>query len=261
MPIENSRKRLFVDIETSPNTALIWKSGYKLNVGHDNIIEERKIICICWKWEDKKAVHSVSWDEDRDDKKLLLEFIDVLTDANEIVAHNGDRYDIKWIRTRCLVHGISMPPKLKTIDTLKLAKSLFSFNSNRLDYIGKFIADGGKMETGGFDLWKRIKLQNCQKSLKKMIDYCKQDVILLQKVFDKINPYAENKQHYALLYGGDDRYTCPECGSHKSSCNKTTTTVRGVVQRQMKCKACYKYFTISNKSYMDKLADERDGKI
>ena len=39
-------KRLFFDIETSPNIGYFWRAGYKLNIGADNIIEERKIICI-----------------------------------------------------------------------------------------------------------------------------------------------------------------------------------------------------------------------
>jgi hypothetical protein len=50
-------KRLFYDIETSPNIGLFWQSGYKLNIDHSNIIQERAIICICWKWEGQKEVH------------------------------------------------------------------------------------------------------------------------------------------------------------------------------------------------------------
>ncbi len=52
------RRRLFFDIEVSPNIVFSWRAGYNLNIDPDNIIEERKIICVCWKWEGKDEVHS-----------------------------------------------------------------------------------------------------------------------------------------------------------------------------------------------------------
>jgi hypothetical protein len=86
--------------------------------------------------------------------------------------------------TRCLLHGISMFPKYTTIDTLKEARGRFRFNSNRLDYIGKFLGLGQKVHTG-FDLWKDIMLRNCAKSMLKMLAYCKNDVRLLENVFNR----------------------------------------------------------------------------
>jgi hypothetical protein len=50
-------KRLFFDIETSPNIGYFWRAGYKLNIGHENIIEERKIICISYKSGSIKKIH------------------------------------------------------------------------------------------------------------------------------------------------------------------------------------------------------------
>jgi hypothetical protein len=37
-------KRLFFDIETSPNIGLFWSAGFKLNIAPENIIKERAII-------------------------------------------------------------------------------------------------------------------------------------------------------------------------------------------------------------------------
>jgi len=93
-------KRLFFDIEVSPNIGLFWQSGYKLNIGHDSIIKERAIICICYKWENQKTVHSLKWDEKQNDKQILKQFIKIIDSADEVVGHNGDNFDIKWIRTR-----------------------------------------------------------------------------------------------------------------------------------------------------------------
>ena len=54
-------KRLFFDIETSPNIGLFWTSGYKLNISHDSIIKERAIICICYKWAGDDKIYSLQW--------------------------------------------------------------------------------------------------------------------------------------------------------------------------------------------------------
>ena len=109
---------------------------------HSNIIQQNKIICISFKWEHQNKVRSLTWDEDQEDKTLLQSFMRVVEMADECVAHNGDRYDIKWLRTRCAFHNIYCPDKIDSYDTLKKARKQFNFNSNKLDYIAKFFGLG-----------------------------------------------------------------------------------------------------------------------
>ena len=71
-------KRLFYDIETSPNIGLFWSASWKANIPHDNIIKERAVICVCYKWERQKTVHAIKWDESQCDKSLLEELMVVL---------------------------------------------------------------------------------------------------------------------------------------------------------------------------------------
>jgi DNA polymerase elongation subunit (family B) len=133
--LKTKRRRLFFDIETSPNIGLFWEAGYKKNIDYSNIIQERAIICICYKWEEEKEVYSLQWDSKQNDKAMLQKFIEVANLANEMVGHNGDKFDLAWIRTRCLFHKIEMFPNYVTIDTLKIARSKFRFNSNRLNLL------------------------------------------------------------------------------------------------------------------------------
>jgi len=246
------RKRMFFDIETSPNIGIFWRSGYNLNITPYDIIHERAIICVSWKWEGKDEVHSLTWDKKHCDKKLLQNFIKELEKADEAIGHNGDRFDIKWLRTRALFHGIDMRAAYDTIDTLKLAKSGFLFNSNKLDYIAQFLGVGKKLETGGLDLWKRVVLDKCGESLDKMVEYCEQDVLILEKVFQKMNAYTKPKKQYAVLRGGE-KFECPECGKlgHYKS---TRTTAAGTIMHWMQCSDrndCRKQWTINNKTYID----------
>ena len=156
-------RRLFFDIETSPNVVFSWNVGYDVRIDYQNILKERAIICICYKFEGESKVHHLTWNKG-DDKKMLQKFASIISTADEVVGHNSDKFDIKWVRTRCLYHGISMTHDIKSIDTLKSSRGKFRFNSNKLDYIGKYLGVGKKMETGGFDLWKDIILKNCRKS-------------------------------------------------------------------------------------------------
>ena len=119
--LKSKRKRLYFDIETSPNVGLFWSAGYKQNIDYSNIIKERAIICICYKWEDEKETYALTWDSKQDDKKMLIEFIKIANQADELIGHNGDKFDLAWIRTRCLFHKIDMFPKYTTIDTLKIS--------------------------------------------------------------------------------------------------------------------------------------------
>lgn len=239
------RKRLYFDIEVSANVGLFWQSGYKLQIGTENIIKERAIICICYKWEEDKDVYYLHWDRKQDDKKLLQEFIQVANEADELVGHNGDKFDLAWIRTRCLLHRIEMFPQYNTIDTLKIARSKFRFNSNRLDYIGKFLGLGQKIHTD-FNLWKDIMLNNDKLALDKMIDYCIQDVVLLEKVHKELNNHIPAKTHYGVIFG-EGRGSCPECGSDDIVKNNKRVTASGLVKIQYKCKTCNKMHSKTDK--------------
>ena len=243
-------KRLFYDIETSPNIGLFWKSGYKLTIDPSNIIQERAIICICWKWEGQKEVHSVSWDKGCDKAALSL-FMEEALKADECVGHNGDNFDEKWIRTRCLLHSIPCPAKLDSLDTLKKARTHFNFNSNKLDYIAKYLGLEGKIETS-YGLWKDILLKNCDEAMDKMVTYCKQDVEVLEQVFHRLQPFI-NHNHHAGEHDGFGRYSCPKCGNDKPQYQKMRITKAGVRRHQLLCLKGCGYFTTSNAVWMKKI--------
>lgn len=240
-------KRLFFDIETSPNIGLFWTSGHKQNISPDNIIKERAIICICYKWAGDKKIHSLYWDKNQNDKKLLEDFIKVANEADELIGHNGDRFDLPWIRTRCLFHKIPVFPNYTTLDTLKNARSRFRFNSNRLDYIAKFLGIGQKIKTS-FSLWKEVVLNKNNTALEKMIYYCKNDVLLLENVYNRMATYIPAKVHHGVLMN-EGKKSCPECGSNKISNVNKRMSAMGVLRIQLQCGNCGKYHTVSQKIY------------
>lgn len=250
------RKRLFYDIETSYYIVKAWSPGFGKSIFPTDIIKFPAIICVCWKWEGEDKVHSLTWDEHQDDKELIKTFIAELHKANQIVAHNGDRFDLKWLRMRAIQHDIPMRPRYETIDTLRLAKTQFKFHSNKLDELGKFLGVGEKIETN-MSLWDRIILNKEPEALEEMVNYCKQDVALLEKVYNKLRPYGRVGFNYGKLYG-DDNWACPECGNLKVGVSKSYTTAMGVRRYYLFCKTnkCNTNYPVSNKTYL-KMMDWR----
>lgn len=234
-------KRLYWDIETSPNIGMFWAAGWKLNIDYSNIIKERAIICICYKWEGQRKVHSLQWDSKQCDKKMLLEFVRVAKEADELVGHNGDKFDLAWLRTRCLFHRIDMFPSYQTIDTLKISRSKFRFNSNRLNYIADFLGVGNKHHTT-FNLWKDVILHSSDKAMRQMVAYCKQDVKLLEMVYKELSNHVESKIHHGVLEGSH-KDGCPECGSLDLIKARIRATLTGRLKRTFRCVQCGKYHT------------------
>ena len=242
MPKQNTMakiKRLFFDIETSFNIIGDFACGYNKHIGYNQILEERKIICICYKWEGQSKVYSLNWGKNKCDKQMIKSFLRVLKQADEIVAHNGDKFDIKWIRGRCFIHGIDMMPSYNTVDTLKESRKQFNLNSNRLDYLSKITGSTGKISTD-WTMWVKITMHNHKPSLNKMIAYCKKDVVELERVWFRMKNYIKPKTSVDKQYKSD----CPECGSDNTVVNQRRITAAGTRQVTFKCKGCGKYHTI-----------------
>lgn len=254
-------KRLIWDIETSPNVVLSWRTGYKINIDHDNIVRERAIICICYKWEGQKKTHHLEWDNGCD-KQMIRDFMEVASHADELVAHNGDRFDIKWVNTRVIAHGLDPIPLWKTVDTLKIAKKHFNFNSNRLDYLAKLLLGEGKIHTE-FGMWKAITLDNCQKSMRKMVKYAKKDVELLERVWRELSPYHVPKTHVGA-HDDDERWTCPWTGTDDVRRYKRQTTARGTPQHEMISGANGGHYIINDTAYkrfVQHKAEEKEAQL
>ena len=247
----NKFKRLFFDIETSPNIGYFWRIGYNITLQPHDILEERRIISIHYSWEDENKVHHLTWDSNQCDKAMLKEFIPIMNQADEIIAHNGDRFDEKWIRTRCIYHRIPAMPKYKTLDTLKKAKFGFNFNSNKLDYIAKFLGVGAKVKHIGFDMWKEV-MKGDKQALKDMVTYGNGDVVVLKDVYFAMQSYIKQNSHVGV-YNGEMKYTCPICGSEDVELYKNEVTTLGTIKRIMYCKADKHTYTISNSAYMNML--------
>ena len=239
MSDKNEPRVLLLDIETLPNTVTSW--GLKVDgyLSHDNILEERSIVCASWKWLGGGQVHSASVlthrskDKEIPDLGVLRKLHGVMSEADCLVAHNGDRFDVPWIMARMVLTDLPPLRPVPTIDTKKIAKSRFLFNSNRLDYLGKYLKVGRKIETD-FGLWLEA-MKGSRKAIEKMVVYNREDVRLLERVYLKLRPYVPARLN--MSHWSNDNRACPSCGeaaleSRGIGMNRVST------YRRMQCRAC-----------------------
>jgi hypothetical protein len=201
-----SAKILLVDLETFPNVGYTW-GKWEQNV--IKFVKEWELAAFAYKWLDEKSI-ACHTRQDHSEKKLVGKLRDVLDEADIVIAHNGDAFDIKKSKAKFIQFGFSPPSLFRTVDTKKIAKSQFSFNSNSLNDLGETLGLGKKVDTGGFDLWLRC-MANEPAAWAKMAKYNKQDVALLEKVYLKFRSWMPNHPSVALLAG--NKKGCPTCGS------------------------------------------------
>jgi DNA polymerase elongation subunit (family B) len=203
---------LVLDIETAPIKAYVWRL-WKQDISTGAILSDYFMIGWAAKWlsEDNMMSQCLSSKEIlmEDDCRIVETLWHLLNQADIVIAHNGERFDIPRIRSRFLVHGLPPTTHYSQIDTLKVAKKEFGFSSNKLDYLAQMLGIDGKIVTG-LDLWVRC-MQGDEVALKQMELYNRHDVEILEDVYMRLRPYI--KSHPNLnLYNEDLEASCPSCG-------------------------------------------------
>ena len=240
-------KILIYDIETSYLIAKSWRIGWDIQLNHEDIISPKKIICISYKWLDEDQVYTLTWDKNQDDKFMLEQFIEVMNEADMLVAHNGDKFDLKWIKTRAILNGLTMLPTYNQFDTLKVAKKKFNFDSNKLNSLGKDLGLGEKLKTE-LGLWDAVILKKDKEALIRMCTYCEGDVRLLEGLYKKLANWELPKYHYGVI-NGKSALTSPISGGNRLELVKTLTTNKGTIKHIMRDLDTDRLFEMSSVNY------------
>ncbi len=178
----NKPKILLFDVETAPNLSYTWGKWEQDVIAFKN---EWYLMSFAWKYLGDKKTQVLSLADfpgykknPTDDRLLVRALWSHFDNADVIIAHNGDAFDIKKANARFVYHKLVPPSPYKQIDTKKVAKKYFNFNSNSLNDLGQYFKIGKKLSTGGFDLWLGC-MAGDKASWKTMCEYNKQDVELL----------------------------------------------------------------------------------
>jgi predicted RNA-binding Zn-ribbon protein involved in translation (DUF1610 family)/DNA polymerase elongation subunit (family B) len=207
-------KILILDIETAPKVALVWRF-FKENISPKQVKEHGHIMSFAAKWLGQDEIFY--YENRKDNDKGIVERLSYLLDeADMVVAHNGEQFDLKQIRGRALVNGIKPPSPVKIVDTYKIAKKEFGFPSNSLEYISMVLEcklkKGGHKKFPGFELWLEC-LRGNEEAWLELREYNILDVLVLEEVYLKMRPWDTHHPNVAVYEEDDNNIVCPKCGS------------------------------------------------
>lgn len=241
--ILNSPRIAFWDIETAPTRGWVWRNY------EDNLIATDKdwyILSFAVKFSDEKKIRTfclpdyAGYEADKEcDRALVGDIWKLFNEADILVGHNGDGFDIKKANARMIMNGYNPPATYKTIDTLKIARRHFKFGSNKLNDLGQYLGVGKKIPNAGSSLWFAC-MAGDPKAWATLRRYNAQDVNLLEKVYYKLRPWAANHPDLTLYGGGATG--CPTCASTNVQARGTQVKIASVRQR-FHCQACGSWFT------------------
>lgn len=201
---------ILLDIETSPNVAYVWGKYEQNVIAYQS---EWQLLSMAWKVLGDKKTHCIARPQFKDttDKAITKAIYDVVASADAVIAHNGFKFDVPKLKAKFIEHGLPPLPPIKVIDTRKIARAQFMFNSNSLNDLAFTLKLGKKAETGGFATWLGC-MDGDKKAWKKMIEYNIQDVILLEKVYNILRAWDPSHPNLPLY---NDRPGCPVCSSQR----------------------------------------------
>lgn len=226
-------KILLLDIETLPNLGWTW------GLYEQNVLRFVKQACIATyaaKWLDEGRVFAKALPDytgykpgSYDDKALVRDLWKLLDEADIVVAHNGDDFDLRVCKARFIFHGLTPPSPFKTVDTKKVAKKVARFNSNKLDDLSSLLFNEKKIKTD-FDLWQGC-IDGDPTAWRQMVTYNKKDVLLLERLYKALLPW--NASHPNIAEG----IACPKCGSERLQSRGTARTATRLYRR-WQCQDC-----------------------
>lgn len=197
---------LLIDIETAPHMAAVW-GLWGQNVGLNQLIKPGYTLCWAAKWHGEREV---MFDSILSGHKTMVRRIHrLLSEADAVCHYNGTKFDIPTLNKEFLLQGLAPPAPSKQIDLLKTARSRFRLASNKLDFVAQALGEGRKEQHKGFELWLECMAKN-REAWATMEKYNKQDVVLLERVYDRLLPWIKGHPNLAI-----DGHACPHCGGEK----------------------------------------------
>jgi DNA polymerase elongation subunit (family B) len=231
-------KILIFDIETAPKIAYVWRF-FKENISAKQVKEHGHILSFAAKWLGEDEIF---YEENRkdNDKKIVSLMCDLLNQADMVVTHNGEQFDMKQVRARAVIHGIAPPSPVKIIDTLKIAKNEFSFPSNSLEYLTEVMGCKIKKDKHdkfpGFELWLEC-LKGNKEAWDEMKHYNIRDILSLEELYLKFRPYDTKHPNVVVFSDPSDKVCCPKCGSDQIHFRGYAYTNFGKY-RKFQCTSC-----------------------
>jgi hypothetical protein len=226
---------LLLDIETAPNLVHVW-GLWQQNVGLPQIISSGYVLCWSAKWHKQSKIYFDSVNQSKP-YNMLSRIHTMMSRADAIVHYNGTKFDVPTLNKEFIKHEFKPPAPSHQIDLLHVVKRVARFESNKLDYVSKYLGIGEKVRHEGHELWIKC-MEKDPAAWKRMKEYNQQDVLLLEKLYTRMLPWIDRHPSHAAF---EDSPCCPNCGSERYQQNgyRITKTMK---YARFLCQDCGTWF-------------------
>ena len=225
-------KTLLLDIENSPEEVRVYDPARIKYIGAGNLIKPGEILCFSAKWLGRPKIffHSVH----EDGRFLMLNRAwDLLDEADVVMTYYGRRHDIPVLNRELLLEGQPPPSPYKQIDLYYVVRQQFGFPFKSLDYVSHQLGLKGKTMKLGMPFLVAC-MEGDEQAWRKMEKYNKQDVRLLEELYEFLQPWVKGHPSHGAHEGAD---CCPKCGSFALERRGYSLTAQGKYQR-FRCQKC-----------------------
>ena len=229
---KHSMRTLFLDIETYPAIVKTW-SLFPRYISHKDVVIPGYMLCFAAQWETERTLIFKT----NNDADFLSTLYDLLDEADQVVWYNGDAFDAKHINRELVTAGYGRPSPYHSLDLYKVVKKHFKFQSNKLDYVCQELGLGEKVSHEGVALWDACSVDD-KKAWAKMERYNKRDITILKRLYKHLLPWIGSRHANAGMFtAGNNRPTCPSCGSTNLHARGVRTSKTNTYQRYQ-CQTC-----------------------
>lgn len=236
-------KVLYLDLEISP--ALIYAYGaYEVNAL--KVKQPPMIVSYAWQWEGEKTIHCKILPDypqyksgilNLTDKYICRDLYDLMNEADILVGHNFQKFDLKQAKARFFLNGFPPTKKWVVEDTLVIARRYFGFIKNNLDYLSEESGDVGKTKVKHSDvIWGC--LDGDMKDWEDLRTYNKRDIVITRNRYKDLGPWHETGFNKNLIYRRDN--ACPHCLATKSKKDGLNKKGKVYWRQVYRCLSCWR---------------------
>ena len=247
---------LTLDIENAPMMSYhwsLWDQSIPQVMRKDDNRSYMMSVAAKFLHEDKVHYFETRTEDDSTITAAILKLVD---EADIIVGHNAQKFDMKKINAYAILNGLAPPSPYRVVDTMLIAKRYFSFERNTLDYLSHALCAKTKSahkKFNGFELWKEC-MQGNEEAWEEMKHYNIQDVLVTEELYTILRPWAKGHPN-VVTTSGSEHHRCSSCGSKNLHEDGYSITNVSKFQRY-KCTDCNS-FSRGRKNLLGKVAKDK----
>lgn len=126
------------------------------------------------------------------DKRIVKDLVKKMQEFSILVGYYSTRFDVPFVRTRALINGLDFPPYGKPyhFDLYYTVRNKFALSRNSLAKAVEMLVRDDEKTHCSAETWSKAKYGD-PRALKEILEYNVHDVIITEKLHNKIAPFAK----------------------------------------------------------------------